>query len=113
MLNWNPADGPCRQGDVMLIPSRDPEPGRSDRPTAKLLLASGSTSAHAHYLDAIEVRAAVGNRPRQIFVPSPSILRVEPESSAWRHPAIAVPAGVYDVEVHHEFTPAAPVQVGD
>ena len=111
---WNPTEGPARQGDVtlVLVPDMTGAAFAAKQPE-RLTLARGSASDHGHYIDAVEVRPAQGDQPRRIYVPADAVLRVEPGSSAWRHPAIAVPAGVYDVLGAVEYTPTAFVPVGD
>jgi len=95
-----------RQGDLALVPTTtktdDGTPG-----VRKLILAMGEDSGHSH--------AITGKMlDKLLTVPEGGAdLVVEPATQAWRHEAIAVPAGNYEVRIQREYTPAGARRVED
>ncbi len=80
------------QGDIALRRVSDIS---TDAPAKRLTLAYGEESGHFHeLLGAIEHQA---NGKRYVVLPEPTTLRVGPETHAWRHDPIVVPAGTYEV----------------
>lgn len=92
-----------RQGDIALVPSAaTPLVGEPKHHK----LAIGEDSGHAHAIDGLRL----GNL---LTVLAEAPLTVEPETSAWRHTPIVVPAGTYDVVIQREYTPAGARRVDD
>ena len=89
-----------RQGDVALFRTDGaPVPGTP----APIVIARGDNSEHQHIVPG----ARDGDR---VTIPDAD-LAVEPQ--AWRHTAIPVPAGTYNIVVQREYTPAGARQVED
>lgn len=92
-----------RQGDLALVPSTAPTVGGDPK---VLDLAIGEDSGHAHTITGVRV-------DNLLSLTESADLIVTPAPSAWRHDAITVPAGTYDVRVQREYTPAGARRVAD
>jgi len=95
------------QGDVALKRIGD---SHTSEPAKQITVAVGEESGHSHVLRGVE-RARVGGA-RLIDVPQDTQIVVA--GMPWRHDAIMVPAGLYEVIDHQiEYTPAAIVRSED
>ena len=93
-----------RQGDLALIPTGAPI--AAPVPSKLLTLAIGEDSGHMHQI--------TGSLTDGILsLAEPADLVIGPDTSAWRHSPIAVPAGTYRPVVQREYTPAGAREVGD
>lgn len=95
-----------RQGDVLLIPARPSGARVSVRHVAGVTLALGERTGHSHVLHAPD-GGAVGvlEDPETgdlvaLDVPPGAVLRHE------EHRHLAVPVGLYRVQVQREYVPA-------
>lgn len=96
-----------RQGDVVLrtVPAREPAGVAKE-----ITLAIGEESGHSHVLTAA-IEEIVGDSR---FVTLRQDGQVRIEGMPWRHTAINVLAGTYEVIIEREYEPgAAPRNVAD
>lgn len=92
-----------RQGDLALVP--DAAPASTAAPKL-LTLAIGEDSGHMH-----QITGALADG--LLTIAEPAALVIGPDTAAWRHDPIMVPAGTYAPRVQREYTPAGAREVGD
>jgi len=93
-----------RQGDLHLQRIPDTPIDASPR---RHTLAIGENSGHAHVVPMARLQGDV------IVLDEPGQVIVDPPSMAWRHDALALPAGTYRYWVQREYAPEAIRTVSD
>lgn len=97
-----------RQGDVLLIQVTKPSSGAKARRVARIVLAEGEVTGHAHVAQG-DVKLLHDPQLERTF------LRVLTEGQVVHeeHDTIVLPAGTFEVRRQREYSPEAIRQVAD